>query len=443
MANVEKNENYGSDYLDRRELTTRWQGPLPVFVNFIIIATIFYATWWIFQDPRGLMCMYTPYVGYMYSRWLLVTLIWVAYIFAYWPFNRSWLEKTHPIVKGIVLTAFTWLILMVLIKGLFYGVMGNLSIAYFNPTQLEKIGITDFYALEYSSQAIVMFAAIASWLSPAWVVAAEEAPWQNMQQPAKGISIWITTFFLSAIIYFITMHPHMGILYYPWQYFTSISPPWWWGFANTVSGNFSIGWIMCCTVVVWIYETTWERYPFSLIRNDVLRRFSAFFGIILISLALAALLYFGQELVWGEVIRGTRCDFAPDWRWLHVGEMAIFWLLSALWMKFYHNNGVNRYSTAINVLLRSAITLLAAVALYWLYYKTAHLFLGVQKGFSHPQQFPIIPTIWFLNMMLINHWFMDNWSGWKMQPREVRETTTAIEQARAEVSWGPAWLQVQ
>jgi len=39
--------------------------------------------------------------------------------------------------------------------------------------------------------------------------------------------------------------------------------------------------------------------------------------------------------------------------------------------------------------------------------------LGTQKGYSHPQQFPMIPTIWLINIMLINHWFMDNWPGWK------------------------------
>lgn len=440
MAEIEKTEIYGTGYLDKRKLIPKFRGPLPALINFIFLAIIFYATWWIFQDPRGLMRMYTPYVGYMYTRWLLVTIIWVAYIFSFWPFRQDWLERTHPVIKGIILTAFTSVILIVLIKGFFHGLLGNYSIAYFSPEQLEKIGITSFYALEYSSLAILMFAAIASWLGPAWVAAAEEAPWQKMPQPVKGITIWITTFFLSVIIYFVTMHPHMGILYYPWQEFTSIAPPWWESFANTVSGNFSIGWIMCCTVVVWVYETIWERYPFSLIRNSILRRFSAFFGIIAISLALAAFLYFAQELVWGEAIRGTRREFSPDWRWLHVGELAIFWLLPVLWLKFYHGNWPNRFSTPVNVVLRTLITIVAAAGFYWTYYKTAHLFLGVQKGFSHPQQFPMIPIIWFICIMLINHWFMDNWPGWKMKERGVDATEQAIEKARSEMRWSPTLL---
>ncbi|XPS89978.1 uncharacterized protein Dvar_79970 [Desulfosarcina variabilis str. Montpellier] len=84
---------------------------------------------------------------------------------------------------------------------------------------------------------------------------------------------------------------------------------------------------MCCTVTVWLVETIWERYPFSLIKHDGWRRVVSFFGIIAIALAMHFFFYFAQELTWGEAIRGTRRDFAPDWRWLHVGETAVFFLV--------------------------------------------------------------------------------------------------------------------
>jgi len=170
-----------------------------------------------------------------------------------------------------------------------------------------------------------MFAAIASWLSPAWVVAAESSPWEKLAQPIKGFSILMFTFLLSMIVYFVAFHSHMAILFDPWQKFTAITSPWWEDFANTVHGNFNIAWIMCCTVIVWMYETIWERYPFSLIKTDWLRRITSFFGIIVIAVGLSFFLYFAQELIWGEAIRGTRRLMSPDWRWLHVGEMAIFW----------------------------------------------------------------------------------------------------------------------
>jgi len=383
---------------------------------------VFYATWWIFQDPRGYMRMYTPYVGYMYCRWWLIMMIWMVYIFNYWPFKRRWLETAHPLYKGAVLTLVSVGILLVLVKGFFEGILGNYGLAYFNPEQLEKLpGITSFFAIEYAALAILMFAAIASWLSPAWVVAFEEAPWEKLKQPAKGFSILMVTFFLSTIVYFITMHPHMGILYHPWQYFTSIAPPYWEEFADTVSGNFHVSWIMCCTVVVWLVETIWERYPFNLIKNNWGRRFAAFFGIIAIALAMHFFLYFAQELTFGEAVRGTRRGFAPDWRWLHVGEMAIFLLVPALFLNFYFGNWPRKFSMPVNVLVRTVITLIASVLLYIVYYKTSHLFLGTQKGISHPQQFPMIPMIWLVNLMLVQHWFMDNWPGWKLEAKTVEE----------------------
>ena len=432
-------ENDEHLYIEKRKLVKRWKGLIPVLVNTLFILVIFYITWWIFQDPRGLMRLYTPYKGYMICRWLLIIFIWVAYIFNYWPFKRTWLNNTHPVVKGLVLTGISVAVMFLVIQGFFVHILGNYGIAYFNPERLSALGLTEFYAEEYSFEAIMMFAAIASWLSPAWVVACENAPWQNLKQPVKGLTILLVTFFISMIIYFITMHSHMAILYYPWQEFTAITPPYWEDFANTVSGNFHIAWIMSATVIVWLYETIWERYPFDLIKTNWLRRTTSFFGIFVIAVALAFFLYFAQELAWGPAIRGTRRLMAPDWRWLHVGEMAIFWLVPCLFLYFYLGNWPKKFSRPVNVLIRTAITIVGAIVLYIVYYKTSHLFLGTQKGFSHPQQFPMIPMIWLINMFLINYWFMDGWPGWKLSPDTVTEETPALKE-KDTISWTPKFI---
>jgi len=422
-------ERYGEGYLEERKLVPRWPAPWPQIVNTIFLLAVFYVTWWIFQDPRGWMRMYTPYVGYMYTRWMLIVLIWMVYLYYYWPFRRRWLENTHPVTKGLVMTGVATAILLVLIKGFFVGILGNFSMAYFNPGQLTKLpGVTEFFAIEYAALACLMFAAIASWLSPSWPVAMEMWPWQKLKQPVLGTTVLISTMFLGTIVYLCTMHPHMGILYYPWQYFCSIAPPYWENFADTVSGNFHVAWIMCCTIVVWMNETIWERYPFQVIRNDVLRRWTAFFGIIVIAWCFFLFLYFAQELWWGPAIRGTRRDAAPDWRWLHVGETMVFFLLPALFLTFYCRNWPRRYSRPVNWLIRTLIALVGGMGIYWLYYNIGPLTLGVQKGYSHPQQFPMIPTIWLINLMLINHWFMDNWPGWKKvkegETEKKKEETT-------------------
>lgn len=430
------------NYLEKRRLVKRWPGPVPALVSLVLTLAVFYVTWWIFQDPRGLMRMYTPFVGYMYTRWWLIVLIWMVYLFNYWPFRTGWVEKSHPLVKGAILTLVSVAVLLVLIKGFFEGILGNFGLAYFNPERLTELkSVTEFFAIEYAALACLMFAAIASWLSPAWVVACEEVPWTGMKQPGKGISILVMTFFLSTIVYFITMHSHMAILYHPWQEFTAITPPYWEKFANTVSGNFHVSWIMCCTVTVWLVETIWERYPFNLIKTAWARRLVAFFGIIAIAFAIHFFLYFVQELTYGPAIRGTRRAFAPDWRWLHVGEMAVFFLVPALFINFYCGNWPKKYSLPINVLVRTAVTLMAAVLLYIFYYKTSHLFLGTQKGFSHPQQFPMIPTIWLINIWLVHHWFMDNWPGWKMEVKtesEIADDHAAATEKIGDVQWNPS-----
>ena len=86
-------EIYGTGYLEERQLTPRWSGPLTQVVNIAVLLTVFYATWWVFQDPRGIFRLYTPYVGYMYTRWFLIILIWMVYIFQFWPLKRAQLDN--------------------------------------------------------------------------------------------------------------------------------------------------------------------------------------------------------------------------------------------------------------------------------------------------------------------------------------------------------------
>lgn len=407
-------------YLQGLNLAPRWSPLISLLVNTFFILLIFAITWWIFQDPRGVFRLYTPYVGYMYCRWILIAILLVSYVFDYWPFKYEWLDDTHPILKGAILTLLTYLLVVLITDGFFKLFLGQYGITYFSPQRMTELGITEFYAVEYASTAIMMFAVIASWLAPSWVAACDYAPWQNMSRFGRGMSVSLLIFFLSLIIYLVTMHSHMAILYYPWQEFTAITPPYWEQFANTVSGNFHIAWIMCCTVVVWLYEFTFEKYPFCYIKIAWLRRVSAFLGIVFMAVCLCFFLYYVQELAWGEAIRGTRRQDAPDWRWLHVGEMAIFWLVPSLYIAFYCNNWPNSISNQpLRILVRTAVTIIASIAIYMLYYRYAHDFLGTQKGYSHPQQFPMIPMIWLINIFLINYLFMDKWPGWKRVPHKL------------------------
>ncbi len=103
-------------------------------------------------------------------------------------------------------------------------------------------------------------------------------------------------------------------------------------------------------------------------------------------------------------------------------------------MHFYMKNGINRFSQTVNILLRTVVSVVAAVVIYYVYYKTSHLFLGTQKGFSHPQQFPMIPLIWLINVMLINYWFMDGWPGWRLAEASEKAPVSHVSYTSATLS---------
>lgn len=412
-ATAASEETYGTGYLEERKLVGRWRSPWPQIVSFLFVAAIFYATWWIFMDPRGVLRLYTPQIGYMYTRWMLIIAIWMVYLMHYWPFKRKWLENAHPVLKGIVLTAVLAGVLLLVIQGFFFGFIGNYAITYFSPKLMMEMGITEFFAMEYASLACLMFASLASWLSPSWSVSFENRPWEKLRQPALGFTVLAVTFLMSMVIYLATMHSHMAILFFPWQEYTAVTPPWWMDFAGTVSGNFHIAWIMSCTVVVWLVETIWERWPFTEIKKPGLRGVVTFFGIILLAFAFAFGVYFMQELRWGPAIMGDRYMDDPGWRWLHVGETLVFFLLPAMFIKFYCGNWPQKFSKPLNWTIRTLLTFALGIVVYIIYYKTSHLYLGVQQDMAHAQQFPMVPTIWFINIMLVHHWFMDNWPGFK------------------------------
>ena len=258
-------------YLEERKLIKRWSGPWPHVGEHGVHPADFAVTWWVFQDPRGIMRFYTPYVGYnlplvadhpdldgLHFRLLAV------------PARLG--TQRPPAPEGARAGAGVRRHHDRHDPRLLRGVLGNLAFAYFNPAQLQKLGLTDFYSTEYAAQACMMFAVIASWISPAWLVALEGQPWAGAF-PARARVQHLARHVLPQPAHLFHDHaqPH-GHPVLPWQYFTAICPPYWEHFAETVSANFHVAWIMCCTVVVWFMEGIWERFPFTMIKTPWLRR---------------------------------------------------------------------------------------------------------------------------------------------------------------------------
>jgi len=398
-------------WLEERSLTNLIKQPaIRGILDTLLAFAVFMGLWWVFMDPRGVLRWYTPQYGYMYIRWLLIVAIWQAYIFNFWPFKLTWMEKTHPLKKGLILIAINFVVTGLLVWVFYYNIFGKLAIPYFSWPELKKTGLSDFFSREYSSLAILMMAAIASWLSPIWPAAFENYPWHNLKQPAKGFTVFAVTFLLTTYAYLIFMHPHYRVLFYPWQEYTAAFP-WWYESFRTLSGNFNVGWIMCATVSVWLLETIMERYPFRLVKSQPWRGLTGFAFILLLAWILFFTFTFMQDVVWGPSVEGAKRLMAPDWRYLHNGELAVILLTVALALYFYFDNWPRQFSTEVNLLIRVAITIIGAWGIHWLYYKYSPQLLGTQAGYSHPQQFPMAPVILFINVMLYHNWFMDSWPG--------------------------------
>ncbi len=416
-------------WLETREFENRWSQPLRGLINLALVTAVFMIFWFVFMDPRGILRWYTPQYGYMYVRWILIIAIWQAYIFNFWPLNFKFMEKKHPLVKGSILIAINFALVAFMIWIFYYNILGRFAIPYFSPQVLNSLGLSDFFAREYSSLAILMMAAIASWLSPVLPVCFENYPWHKMKQPARGITVWAVTFFLTTYVFLFLMHPHYHVLFYPWQEFAAAFP-WWYEFAQTLHGNFNVGWVMCATVSVWLLELTFDRYPFVMIKNKLYRGLLGFLGIIVFAILMFVTFNFLQDCFWGAAVEGGKRLMAPDWRYLHSGELAIIILIPAMILNFYFDNGPKKYSPSINIALRWLIIIIGAALFHQFYYKFSPPILGTQPGFSHPQQFPMAPGILWINFMLFHNWFMDLFPGKKLVNNKDIEMKEDIEKTQ-------------
>ena len=165
------------------------------------------------------------------------------------------------------------------------------------------------------------------------------------------------------------------------------------------------------TVSIWLLELTFDRYPFRLIKNQLVRGIVGFFGVLIFAIVMFLTFNFLQDVSWGVATEGAKRLEAPDWRYLHSGELAVMLLIPAMVLNFYFDNWPRKFAPAVNIAIRSVIIIISTVIFHYLYYKFSPPILGTQAGYSHPQQFPMAPGILLINIMLFHNWFMDLFPG--------------------------------
>jgi AAT family amino acid transporter len=224
-------------------------------------------------------------------------------------------------------------------------------------------------------------------------------------------------FLFTALGFSFLYHPHFGVLFYPWQEFTA-ALPWWENLANTLSGNFNLGLMMCWSSALWFVQVTCEGYPFKLIPRQPWRGIAGIIGTFILGLAFFTGFHFLQEVVWGAPVRGAKLIAAVDWRYLHSGEIALFLLLVYLVWGFYFKNWPRKFSTEVNIFVRTVIVGVGTLLFYLFYYKFNAQILGQQAGYSSPMQFPLAATSLIATLTLAHSWFFDMWPGEKVTNRQ-------------------------
>lgn len=398
------------NWLEERNMQPRWNALASSMINLLVLFAAFFLLWRVFMDPTGYLRMYTPMYGFSYIQWLLIAVLVTVLMANYWPMKQG--LGRHPLYKGSVLFAGSLIASVIFVNIFVRGILGNVGVPYFSPDQLTGLGMSSFLAREYASAAALFMGAVMGLAIPLWVLHFNNWPAAEIPRFSGRLTSFLLVLGGAFASFFIIIHPHFGVLFYPWQKYTAAFP-WWEKVFGTLSGNFNLGWIMCWTVAIWLTEIVMKGYPFKLIQRPVLRSVAGIFG----TLGMGLCMFFGfvllQEIAWGAPVRGAKLMMAPDWRYLHAGETAVFMLVAALIWSVYFKNWPEKFSAEINILVRFVVVGVVGVAFYNLYYRFNWMVLGTQPGYAHPSQFPLAPLTLLILLLLVHDWYFDKWPGEK------------------------------
>ena len=141
-----------------------------------------------------------------------------------------------------------------------------------------------------------------------------------------------------------------------------------------------------------------------------------------------------MNFFWDEAFMGGQYTDGPDFRYIHAGEISGFFILSAFILKNYFNNFPNFGGIWSRAILRTVICLIGGSFIYLFYFSAAAtFFLGKVPGFAQPGDTPLVWTILFLSVIMIQHDFFEGWplrrtsgmqTGAEEIPAEMARNTT-------------------
>lgn len=388
-------------------------------INLVAVFCIVWFLWYIFLNPNTVMKLYTPMYGFSLVVGFLTAIVLLSSVAGYWPFAQTAADTAGQIKRGILLTVIAVLLMLFIVYIFFWGFIGKLGIAYFSPKSIIAsggMGAEIFNARENASTALVYFFTAFLWIALFWNTGYGQWPWQ---QADRGIIAWskfFTIIFFSSIVYIILFHPHVCYLFYPAQDKAGVEP-WWSELAGTGSAFFGLGLVLCTLFWVVVSDLLWEGRPWVLLENDgqstwwkglVTFVVTVVLGMVILFVLLKIMTYF-----WDEPFMGGQYTDGPDFRFIHAGEICGFFILAAFILRHYFNNFPNLDNVWLRSLLRTLIAICGGMLFYWFYYSPlATFFLAKVPGIAQPGDTPLVWTILFLSIVMIQ---VDFFNGWPLK----------------------------
>ena len=109
-------------------------------INLAVIFCIVWLLWVVFMHPNAVMRLYTPMYGFSLIVVFLSAIVLMNNVAGYYPFPQRSSEGFGLFLRGIILTAVSILLMLVLVYGFFWGFIGKFGIAYFSPQSIIASG---------------------------------------------------------------------------------------------------------------------------------------------------------------------------------------------------------------------------------------------------------------------------------------------------------------
>ena len=388
-------------------------------INLAVVFGIVWLLWFLFMDPnKGLfMKLYTPFYGFsLVAGWFSCILL-LSTVSNGYPFGEK-----PTMTRAIVLTGVSFGLMLVVIHLLFWNGIGRFGIAYFSPQSIVDaggIGAEPWNARENCCRALIYFFAAFIWLALFWKLGLNSWPWENSNRRVIAWSRFFGVMFFTVVAYSILFHPHVCYLFYPAQTMAGVEP-WWISFAGTGDAFFSLGLLLCAIVWIIFSDLLWEGRPWNVFEKG--GRKSFFSGVFtwVVTTGAGVLLFIIlvklMNIPWDTPFEGGQYTDAPYFRYLHAGEIAGFFILGAFALKHYFNNFPNFLGLWPRLIIRTAIAMAGGMLAYlWYYSGATTFFLGKVPGYAQPDDTPLVWTILFLCIILIQVEFFNGWPLKKME----------------------------